>query len=77
MSKAGDKALYTLSRMPFLCSNETESLMISTKCIIIRPFYVSANKKAPSERLEASRQNGAGNENRTRDTQLGKLMFYR
>ena len=40
-------------------------------------FFVNANKKAPSRRLEASKQNGAGNENRTRDTQLGKLMFYR
>ena len=72
VEKAGDKAPYALS-----FSIQPKSLMISTKCIIIRPFYVSVNKKAPSERLEASRQNGAGNENRTRDTQLGKLMFYR
>lgn len=52
--------------------------MISTKCIIIRLFYVSTNKKKlQAKGLKLISINGAGNENRTRDTQLGKLMFYR
>lgn len=70
VGKVIDKAPYALS-----FSIQPKSLMISTKCIIIRLFYVK--KKLQAKGLKLISINGAGNENRTRDTQLGKLMFYR
>ena len=52
--------------------------MISTKCIIIRLFLCEhKQKKLQAKGLKLISINGAGNENRTRDTQLVKLMFYR
>lgn len=40
-------------------------------------FFERKQKKLQAEGLKLISINGAGNENRTRDTQLGKLMFYR
>lgn len=73
VGKVVDKAPYALS-----FSIQLKSLMISTKCIIIRLFLCEhKQKKLQAKGLKLISINGAGNENRTRDTQLGKLMFYR
>ena len=45
--------------------------------MLCRQTFFAQIKKLQAKGLKLISINGAGNENRTRDTQLGKLMFYR